>query len=232
MKIIKANYEIMTQIDRDKIIKELEIIGRVCYKSESLISENSAPYFVRKLMNLKHESVIEHTPITVKLICDRGVSHEVVRHRIASYTQSSTRYCNFSNNKFGKEITFIQPCWFESDYTQYNSDDFLWIMSDSQFPKTERYWLTALYYSELSYMSLLQNGWTAQQARSVLPNSLQTELFMTMNLREWRHFFKLRTSQAAHPDMRGLTIPMLKEFQQFLPEIFDDINLGGNDDGK
>ena len=116
MKIIKPSFEILTALDSREILKTIERIGRVCYKSEDRINEESAGRFIRNLLSRGHESVIEHVSVTAKVICDRGVSHEIVRHRIASYSQESTRYCNYSLGKFGNELTVIRPCfWEESD---------------------------------------------------------------------------------------------------------------------
>ena len=205
MKIIKPSIELMDEIDGGEILKKIERIGRVCYKSEDRISDSSAETFVRNIVKSGHESVLEHVSITVKVICDRGVSHEIVRHRIASYTQESTRYCNYRNGKFKGEITVIEPCFWEEGTYQYNS------------------WKTAAEMAEKAYMSMIENGATPQEARSVLPNSLKTELVMTMNLREWRYFLKLRTEKNAHPQMREIASMILKEFKGKIPVIFEDI---------
>jgi len=205
MKIIKPSYEIMTPINRSEILKTLELSGRVCYKSESSITEDSASKFVSMLINRGHEAMIEHYNVTVKFICDRGVSHEIVRHRIASYAQESTRYVNYSSGKFGNEITVIKPLFWEEDSINY------------------AIWESSCKFAETSYLSLIDHGATPQEARSVLPNSLKTEIVVTMNLREFRHFFKLRTAKAAHPQMREVAIPVLNDFKRILPEIFGDI---------
>ena len=205
MKIVEASIELIDEIDGYQILKKIERIGRVCYKSEDRISDGSAEIFVRNIVKSGHESVLEHVSITVKVICDRGVSHEIVRHRIASYTQESTRYCNYSKGAFGGEITVIEPCFWEEGTYQYNS------------------WKTAAEMAEKAYMSMIENGATPQEARSVLPNSLKTELVMTMNLREWRHFLKLRTAKDAHPQMREIAGMILKEFKEKIPVIFEDI---------
>jgi thymidylate synthase (FAD) len=205
MKIIKPSFEILTDINGIEILKSIEKAGRVCYKSEDKITENSALKFVENIIKREHEAVIEHYNITVKFICDRGVSHEIVRHRIASYAQESTRYCNYSNDKFGNELTFIRP-------------QFFYMGSDS-----ETTWGMAMEFAEKAYFTLLDEGATPQEARTVLPNSLKTEIVVTMNLREWRHFFKLRTAKAAHPQMRELVIPLLNKFKELIPIVFDDI---------
>lgn len=207
MRIIKAGYEILSPINREEMLKSIEIAGRICYKSEDKITEDSASKFVKMLISRGHEAMIEHTSLSVKFICDRGVSHEIVRHRIASYAQESTRYCNYSNDKFENKITVIEPCFFEKDSKQYIT------------------WFQTCNEAEDFYFELLEEGATPQEARSVLPNSLKTEIVVTMNLREWRHFFKLRTAKVAHPQMREVAIPLLNEFKEKLPEIFDDIEV-------
>ncbi|MDD2806504.1 MAG: FAD-dependent thymidylate synthase [Elusimicrobiales bacterium] len=189
------------------MLKRIEKAGRTCYKSEDRITNDSAEAFVKMLIKRGHETVLEHEKITVRVVCDRGVSHEIVRHRIASYSQESTRYCNYSKEKHGNELTVIKPCFWSTD------------------ADLEKYkiWKSSMEHSELSYLKLLGLGATAQEARSVLPNSLKTEIVMTMNLREWRHFFKLRTTSAAHPQMREIACPLLEEFKKLLPVVFEDI---------
>ena len=205
MKIINASYRIETPIDGAEILKRIEKAGRTCYKSEDRITDESAESFVRKLIERGHESVLEHESITVRFVCDRGISHEIVRHRIASFSQESTRYCNYSNDRFGHEITFIKPCFLKEGTVAYVL------------------WSTAMHLANIMYSDMLSEGCTPQEARSVLPNSTKTEVVMTANLREWRHFLKLRTAKAAHPQMRELTVPLLKELQERIPVVFDDI---------
>jgi len=209
MKIIKPSYEIMTKINREEILKTLEMAGRTCYKSEDKITEESAGRFVKTLIKSGHEAMIEHFNLTIKFICDRGVTHEIVRHRVASYAQESTRYCNYSQDKFGNEITVIEPYFFA------NNDD------DSNY----YYWQESCEWAEEYYFKLLENGATPQEARSVLPNSLKTEIVVTMNMRELRHFLRLRTAKVAHPQIREIAIPLLNELQEKLPEIFGDIEI-------
>lgn len=206
MQVVEPSFSIVTSLDGDSILKTIESIGRICYKSESRISEDSARDFVRRIICSGHESVIEHISVSVKVICDRGVSHEIVRHRLASYSQESTRYCNYSLGKFGNEITVIRPFYWRADEEKY------------------KIWLKSMSDAEVAYLALIKCGATPQEARSVLPNSLKTELVMTMNLREWRHFFKLRAEKHAHPQMREIALPMLKEFQRQIPIVFDDLH--------
>lgn len=202
MKVMKASAELVTDIDGAKAVEFLERAGRVCYKSEGAITEGSAEKFIEGIIKRGHESVIEHYSITMHVICDRGVSHELVRHRIASYSQESTRYCNYSSGKFGSELTFIEPCYWSKDSREYAQ------------------WHRAMEQSERAYLDLLSMGATPEQARSVLPNSLKTELYVTMNLREWRHFLKLRTSPRAHPQMRELALQIEALLKAKLPVIF------------
>lgn len=185
----------------------IEQCGRTCYKSEDKITEDSAHRFVKNIIQSGHEAVIEHFNITIKFICDRGVSHEIVRHRLASYCQESTRYCNYSQDKFGEEITVIKPCYLEEESSSYDL------------------WRRSCELSEMYYFSLLNKNCTPQEARAVLPNSLKTEVVMTANLREWRHFFKLRTAKAAHPQMREVAIMALNELKSKIPIIFDGIEV-------
>ena len=217
MKIIKPSYEILTPIS-DGGVKELqhiEKIGRVCYKSEDRITDDgeSAKKFVKMLISNGHEAMIEHSSLSVKFVVDRGVSHELVRHRIASFAQESTRYCNYSKDKFGNEITVILPCFFDTG---------MGILSNSLVYQE---WKLACECAEERYFNLLKMGATPQQARTVLPNSLKTEITITANYREWRNFFKLRTAEASHPQMREVTIPLLKKLKTLIPIIFDDIEV-------
>lgn len=205
MKIIDGRYEILDKIDGMEVLKKIERVARTCYKSEDYIKEGSAERLVKILIDRGHEAMLEHYSFSIKFICDRGVSHELVRHRMASFAQESTRYCNYSKDKFGNELTFIKPCFWDEDSEMFND------------------WKKVISYAEFKYLNLIKIGATPQEARSVLPNSIKTEVVMTANLREWRHFLKLRTAQAAHPQMRELTIPLLKELKEKIPVIFDDI---------
>lgn len=205
MNIVPSSFEFMEPIDGQAILRRIEKAGRVCYKSEDRIASGSAEKFVSDMIQRGHESVIEHEKITVSIICDRGVSHEIVRHRIASYSQESTRYCNYAKEKFGKELTFIDPCFWDKEDPKY------------------QLWKNQMEQIESSYNQLIQFGASPQEARSILPSSLKTEIVVTMNMREWRHFFKLRTSSGAHPQIREIANKMLVEFQKRIPIIFDDI---------
>lgn len=206
MRVIEPRVTIDSHIDGVGICKAIEKAGRTCYKSEEKVTGDSYIKFIQMIMKRGHHSVLEHCSVdSVRFICDRGVTHEIVRHRLASYSQESTRYCNYSKGKFGEEITVIKPCFWSEDSDEY------------------RCWKEAMYYAEKYYLDLIARGASPQEARSVLPNSLKTEIVMSCNIREWRHFFTLRTGEAAHPQMRQLTIPLLDEFKRKIPVLFDDI---------
>lgn len=213
MNIIKPSVEIIDMDDYENIIHKIEKIGRVCYKSEENIRDDSAERFITNILKRGHESVIEHEAVTVRMICDRGITHEIVRHRIASYSQESTRYCNYTGDKFGNEITVIDIAGgFEYDLDNEND--------------LNKYniWMQAMENAEKSYFELLKLGATPQEARSVLPNSLKTEIVMTMNLRAWRNFFRLRCDHTAHPQMREVANIALKIFKEKLPVFFFDFD--------
>lgn len=228
MKVIKPYFEEITTLNEEEILKKIETVGRTCYKSENKITKESAANFVKMLIKSGHESMIEHENISVKIICDRGVSHEWVRHRLASYAQESTRYCNYSKNKFDNQLTFIQPCWFREDITGEYKDPFninTPTSNHKNMNEAEFCWFWSMAEIERNYLNLIKLGWKPEQARSILPNSLKTELIVTMNLREWRHFFNLRTNKAAHPQIREISLALLQHFQSILPIFFNDIEV-------
>jgi thymidylate synthase (FAD) len=193
------------------MLKAIERIGRTCYKSEDKITDDSYETFVRNLIKRGHLSVIEHCSVTADIICDRGVTHEIVRHRIGSYSQESTRYCNYSADKYGNEITVIDP-----------GTAFEWGDTPAAMAKRLN-WKSACRVAEMRYLKMLELGASPQEARSVLPNSLKTEIWVTYNLREWRHFFQLRCAPAAHPQMQEVARMLLAEMAAYVPIIFDDI---------
>ena len=205
MKIIKPSVEFITPLNGKVIMERLEECGRVCYKSEDSITEGSAEKFLKGVISRGHEAVLEHCSFTVKFICDRGVSHEIVRHRLAAYCQESTRYCNYSKDKYNNEITVIEPCYLTQGTESYAR------------------WEKACKEAESAYFDLLKAGCSAQEARAVLPNSLKTELVMTADIREWRHFLRLRCSRAAHPQIREVATQLLEMLQWDMPVLFGDI---------
>lgn len=205
MKVVKAGFEIMDPLNGAEILKKIEKVARVCYKSEDKIGEGTAEKMVRALIKSNHTAMLEHFSFSVKFICDRGVSHEIVRHRVASFAQESTRYCNYGK---GGDVVFIKPLFWGDKSIEYNE------------------WLSNCEMAESYYLSLLELGATPQEARSVLPNSLKTEVVMTANLREWRHFFSLRACGATgkpHPQMLEVAVPLLLEVKKLIPVVFDDL---------
>lgn len=224
MILIKPKHEILSVTDGEEILKTIERAGRTCYKSEGKITSESAPKFVRVIMKNGHHSVIEHVSITVRFICDRGVTHEMVRHRLAAYSQESTRYCDYGGKYDGSAVTFVIPPWINITPGEYTTEEYL---SHDKWG-SGFYWVLSMLQAERMYATLRQHGWSPQQARAVLPNSLKTEIVMTANLREWRHVLKLRTSTAAHPQMRELMLPLLGELTMRIPVVFDDINMEGD----
>ncbi len=196
MKIIKQRFEIIDKIDSEQILKKIEICGRVCYQTEAKDFETTKK-FVKNLIDRGHESVLEHVSITVKFITDRAIANEIVRHRIASYSQESSRYTKYD----------------ELEIIDRNFDDI----------EQSKIWYIACTNNEYSYLTMLNEGCKSDQARDILPLCTKTELIMTANIREWRHFLKLRTAKAAHPQMRELTIPLLHEFYKQIPILFDDL---------
>ena len=242
MKLIKPYYEIITPINGEQILKQIEFAARTCYKSEGKIEyetkevviENtqhgsttiedytakSARVLILKLMQRNHEAMLEFGGnITVKFVCDRGISHELVRHRLVSFAQESTRYCDYGNQE---HIVFIIPNWINDEQIELvqrmNENNY------TQIYETTKAWYTLILESEQAYNFLIKQDWSPQQARSVLPNSLKTEINMSANIREWRHILKLRTSDAAHPQMQELMRPLLDELKTKIPILFDDIN--------
>jgi thymidylate synthase (FAD) len=193
-------------------LQVIEAAGRTCYKSEEKITSDSALAFVAMILKRGHESVLEHASATVRFICDRGVSHEIVRHRLASYSQESTRYCDYE----GGHVAFVIPPWVQALPGGYSE-------RLRGYTEADVDWMCSMSDAESAYKSLRDKGWRPEQARSVLPNSLKTEIVMTADLREWRHFFKLRTAAAAHPQMREVATPLLSDFQALFPGVFDDI---------
>lgn len=217
MKIIEPKYEILTNISEGGIkeLQQIERVARVCYKSEDKIvpDGSSAKKLVGFLVKQGHEAMLEHSQLSVLFTCDRGVANELVRHRIASFAQESTRYCNYSGEKFGGELSFIKPYWIPQVYGDVSLDDI----------QAWNEWYDACTESEKQYLNMLHDGMRPEQARCVLPLCLKTEIVVTANYREWRNIFKLRTPVAAHPQMRELMCPLLKELQSKIPVVFDDI---------
>lgn len=205
MEMIEASVELLTPFDGDNILKFIEGCGRVCYRSEGNITADSAAKFVKMIINRGHESVLEHFSCTFKIVCDRGVMAELTRHRLASFSIESTRYCDYSADKFGGELNFINPHFWNDGEARQNFLE------------------NAMIEAEEKYLRMRMAGCKPEQARAVLPLSLATTVIMTTNLREWRHILKLRTDKKAHPQMRQIAGMILDIFKDKLPAVFEDI---------
>lgn len=204
MKIVQQSHEWITPLNRDVTLKRIEQIARTCYKSEGAIKPGSAEKMVTMLCKNHHYAMIEHISLSIKFITDRGVANEIVRHRIGSYAQESTRYCNYSKDKFDNQITVIDH--------GYGGDK-------------GSVWYHGCQEAETHYLAMIAKGATPEEARDVLPLCLKTEIVCTWNLREWHEVLRLRTAKDAHPALRALLIPVLRELQEVYPEIFNDIEV-------
>lgn len=219
--ITEDSFCILTDIGesgKQKIYSDIEKAARICYKSENLITEGSAQKMVRSLIKRGHEAMLEHASIAVLFITDRGITHELVRHREASFAQESTRWCNYSKDKFENNCTFINP------YQLIKDDQISKNQSNTQL--IYDVWCEACLQSENAYMKMLELGASPQVARSVLNNSLKSEIVVTANIREWRHIFKMRAVETygkPHPQMKALMHSLLEKFAEAMPELFDDI---------
>jgi len=217
MFLVDPSFE-LRDCDWLQVLRSIEDAGRLCKKSKSSSDIEETKNFCRRMLVSGHESVIEHGVMSVRFIVDRGISHEIVRHRLASFSQESTRYCNY-----GGGVSFVIPPWVKVKPGRYDDiDDQKLLASDME--KTSVWWMEAMKYAEDMYCKLLDRGdWSPQQARSVLPNSLKTEIVVTANIREWRHIFRLRCSKAAHPQMREIMWPLFKTARYRIPVLFDDL---------
>lgn len=217
MKIIEPSVELINPIPYEVALNTIEIAGRTCYQSEDRMTDDSAEGFIRRIIQRGHESVLEHVSVTAHFICDRGVSHEIVRHRIGAYSQESTRYCNYSGNKFGREISVVDlATGFKYDFTKDNDR------------KKYAVWMAAMADAEKHYMDMMALGATPQEARSVLPTSTKTSVTLTYDIREWRHFLRLRCDPTSHPQIQQVAGRARKLLIERYPMFFEDIDdLGG-----
>ncbi|MHB8968787.1 MAG: FAD-dependent thymidylate synthase [Thermoleophilia bacterium] len=203
MKIVEPSVTLLWITPEPEV--QIEAAGRTCYKSEDKITSDSARAFAIQMRDRGHHAMIEHAVASFRIVTDRGISHEIVRHRLASYAQESTRYCNYGKDKFGNECSFIEP----PDLTKVQKE----------------VWENACLFSEKQYFSLLADGCSPQIARSVLPNCLKTEIVMMANLREWRHFISIRSANGAHPQIRPIAFAAWTELMKYAPSVFEDIDI-------
>lgn len=207
VKIIEPSVEIVSEINSDKMLKQIEKCARNCYKSESNITEDttSAVKMIGKLIEMGHTAMIEFADVIVNLHCDVGVYKDLTRHRHCSFAIESTRYCNYSKGKFGNEISVIKPCNMDENSGIYHT------------------WLKAMNDMERAYMQMAEIGATPDQLRMILPHSTAASVMMKANIREWRHIFNLRCAKAAHPSVRQIMLMTLNEFHNKIPVLFDDL---------
>jgi thymidylate synthase (FAD) len=201
MKIIQPSVELLWITENPEF--QIERAGRTCYKSEDKITFDSARTFSRKMREHGHHAMIEHASASFRIITDRGITHEIVRHRVASFAQESTRYCNYSADKFENQCAFIEP--------------------PNMSAEQRELWEKACLSAEQSYFSMLKAGCSPQIARSVLPTCLKAELVMTANFREWRHFISLRGVKAAHPQIRPVAFMIWEILMTYAPGVFEDL---------
>lgn len=204
MKIIEPKIYV-EDYDGIKIMKRLERACRTCYKSENLITEDSYKHLLTNCLNRGHESILEHEKISIRMICDIGVYKDLTRHRFASFSIESTRYCNYGKDKFDNEIKFIKPVHIEEGTENY------------------KIWEDTMKYIEKQYMEMGEKKATPDQMRMLLPHSTAAEVCMTANIREWRHILSLRCSKMTHPAVRQLLIPLLLKFKKDMPELFENV---------
>jgi len=204
MEIVKPKI-IVEDFDSIKIMKRLERACRTCYRSEDLITEDSYKKLLKNCITKGHESILEHEKITVRMICDVGAYKDLTRHRAGTaFSIESTRYCNYSKDKYTNSIKFIEPTFIDND-------------------ENVEEWKNAMQNIENSYMKMASNGARPDELRMLLPHSTAAEVTMTCNIREWKHILSLRCAKTVHPSIRQLLIPLLLKFKEEMPEIFDDV---------
>lgn len=190
--------------DGVKIMKRIERACRTCYRSEGKITEDSYKKLIKNCITSGHESVLEHEKVTVRIYSDIGSYKDLTRHRFASFSVESTRYCSYDKDKYGNEIAIMNPVYIE----------------DKELYEV---WKKTMEEMEKGYMEMKRLGASTDMCREVLPHSTAGEYTMTANIREWKHILKLRTNKRVHPSIRQVLIPLLKYFKEQMPEIFDDV---------
>jgi len=210
MRIIRASYEIESLGDPDSALALIEKAGRKCYRSEGKAGPGTAPGFVSKRMSAGHLALVEFGWMAVSFTVNRGASHEFVRQRLASFAQESTRYCDYNSEKFGGELTFVEPCWFHEPGRKWNRNAAV-------------LWLEYMESAERAYLDARGIGFRPEEARDLLPHALRAEMMVAANFREWGWIFHLRTAHDAHPQMREVMKPLLRECRRRMPVIFDTV---------
>ena len=203
MRIVKP-YVIVEKFDEVQVMKRIERACRTCYRSEGKITEDSYKNLIKNCINRGHESVLEHEKVTVRIYNDIGSYKDLTRHRFASFSVESTRYCSYDKDKYGNEISFMDPVYIEDE-------------------KVYEVWKKTMQDIENSYLEMKKLGATTDMCRNILPHSTAAEYTMTANIREWKHIFELRANNHVHPAIRQVMIPLLKYFKEQMPDIFGDI---------
>lgn len=204
MKIIEPLLEV-EKFDGVRIMRNIERACRTCYRSEDKITEDSYKNLLKNCINRGHESVLEHEKISIRMTCDLGVYKDLTRHRIASFSIESTRYCNYGKDKFDNEMKFIKPCNIEDENNLAT-------------------WKECMKHIETYYMLMSNNKAKPDELRLLLPHSIAAEVCMTANIREWKHILSLRANNHVHPSIQQLMIPLLLLFKKEMPEIFDIVD--------
>lgn len=210
----------LNKIDGVKIMKNLELAAKQCYRTQGNITETSYKHFLKNCINRGHESVLEHEKITIHMCCDIGVYKDLTRHRHASFSIESTRYCNYSKDRFGNELKFIKPVYYTEAWQIANYEGVA--MTEEELKCF--YWYKCMSDIEETYLNMSNLGCAPDELRMILPHSTAAELFMTANIREWRHILQLRAVKESHPAVQQLMIPLLKYFQETMPELFENIS--------
>ncbi len=203
MRIVKP-YVIVEKFDGVQVMKRIERACRTCYRSEGKITDDSYKNLIKNCINRGHESVLEHEKVTVRIYNDIGSYKDLTRHRFASFSVESTRYCSYDKDKYGNEISFMDPVYIEDE-------------------KVYEVWKKTMQDIENSYLEMKKLGATTDMCRNILPHSTAAEYTMTANIREWKHIFELRANNHVHPAIRQVMIPLLKYFKEQMPDIFGDI---------
>lgn len=228
MKLVRESVSLFTllgelnELTQEQLGKHIELCGRQCYQSSHKIGSDSYLKFIKNMIQSGHLSMAEHVSVTANITTNRGISHQLVRHRLGSYSQESTRYCNYSSGRFGNELTFITPVWISDKKTdllkfQTTSETLITSIDDPDLT-----WYNSVLEAEKFYLTLLDKGYTPEKAREVLPNSLATNLSVTYNLRTWRHILSQRLDQKCHPQMRYLMALIAIKFLTYIPIFFED----------
>jgi thymidylate synthase (FAD) len=211
--LVVQSFGLINPPDEDTIIKSIVDAARVCYLTEDMSAPDANKKLFDKLWERKHLAMFEHAHIAARLVVDRGVTHELVRHRIGvAFAQESTRYCNYSTNRLGNEIKVISP--FKTAITDYER---------AGGDPAKAAWWSAVSTAEESYFKMIKNGYPPEIARSVLPTCTASTIVVTANIREWFHIFSLRAQPEAHPAMRSIMYEVLRKFVTLYPFIFGRI---------